>query len=319
MKILFRVDGGEKIGLGHIMRTLVLAKELSKNHEVKYICLDSPKYIKGIEKIKSENIDVIKIGELNEIEKIKNIKSDFIVVDKYNIKSDYLLDLKSKFKVIYFDDNADLNYYPVDYIINQNIHAHELKYNCLKNTQLLLGSKYTMLREEFRNNKSIQIKERIQNVLITVGGSDDFNITEDIINQLTNLQFKLQIVVGSAFKFKNRLKKYESSNVILNENPNMSKIMEKCDIAISTCGSTIYELCFLGIPTIGFVIVDNQIKLGRYMNKIGAIKLSNISDLKEDILNLNYNARARMSKVQKNLIDGKGVFRVKNQIEMHDN
>lgn len=60
MKFLFRVDGGEGIGFGHIMRTLVLAKELSKNHEVKYICLNSPKYIKGIEKIKSENIDVNK-------------------------------------------------------------------------------------------------------------------------------------------------------------------------------------------------------------------------------------------------------------------
>ncbi|KOC31914.1 UDP-2,4-diacetamido-2,4,6-trideoxy-beta-L-altropyranose hydrolase [Clostridium botulinum] len=319
MKILFRVDGGEEVGLGHIMRTLVLAKELNRNHEVKYICLNSSKYIKGIEKIKNENIDVIKIDKLNEIEQIKNIESDCIILDKYNIKSDYLLNLKSKFKVIYFDDNADLNYYPVDCIINQNIHANELNYNCLKDTQLLLGSKYTMLREEFRKNNTIKVKENIQNALITVGGSDDLNITEDIITELRNLQIKLQIVIGSAFKFKTRLKKYESSNIVLHENPNMSEIMKKCDIAISTCGSTIYELCFLGIPTIGLIISDNQIKLGEYMNKIGAIKLGNISALKEDILNLNYNKRVSMIKIQKNVIDGKGVFRVKNQIEMYDN
>ncbi|KEH94440.1 UDP-2,4-diacetamido-2,4,6-trideoxy-beta-L-altropyranose hydrolase [Clostridium massiliodielmoense] len=318
MKILFRVDGGEEIGFGHIMRTLVLAKELSKNHEVKYICLDSPKYIKGIEKIKNENIDVIKIDKLNEMEQIKNIESDFVVVDKYDIQSEYLLDLKSKFKVIYFDDNADFNYYPVDCIINQNIYASELNYNCLKDTKLLLGSRYTMLREEFRKNNPIKVKKNIQNVLITVGGSDDFNITEDIIVQLRNLQIKLQIVIGNAFKFKTRLKKYESSNIVLHENPNMSEIMKKCDVAISTCGSTIYELCFLGIPTIGMVIADNQIKLGKYMNKIGAIKLSNISGVKEDILNLNYNERESMSKIQKNIIDGKGVFRVKNGIEMYD-
>lgn len=261
---------------------------------------------------------LIKIRKLNEVEHIKNIKADFVVVDKYDIQSEYLLDLKSKFKVIYFDDNAELNYYPVDYIINQNIHAQELNYNCLQNTQLLLGSKYTMLREEFRKNKNIQIKESIQNALITVGGSDDFNITENIITQLQNLQIKFHVVIGNAFKFKTRLKQYESSNIVLHENPNMSEIMKKCDIAISTCGSTIYELCFLGIPTIGFIIADNQIKLGNYMNNMGAIKLSNVSELKENILKLTYNERTRMSKIQKNIIDGKGVFRVKNKIEIND-
>ncbi len=52
MKIAIRADGGAKIGMGHIMRTLVLAKELSKNHDVFYICrVDNPlseKYRIGI-------------------------------------------------------------------------------------------------------------------------------------------------------------------------------------------------------------------------------------------------------------------------------
>ena len=38
MKIAIRADGGSKIGMGHIMRTLVLAKELAKTNDVFYIC-----------------------------------------------------------------------------------------------------------------------------------------------------------------------------------------------------------------------------------------------------------------------------------------
>ena len=33
-KILIRADGGKEIGLGHVMRTLVLAKELSKYFDI---------------------------------------------------------------------------------------------------------------------------------------------------------------------------------------------------------------------------------------------------------------------------------------------
>ena len=44
-KILIRADGGKNIGLGHIMRTLVLAKELERECEVFYICKNSNEYL----------------------------------------------------------------------------------------------------------------------------------------------------------------------------------------------------------------------------------------------------------------------------------
>ena len=81
MKIAIRADGGSQIGMGHIMRTLVLAKELAKINEVFYICrIDqkdtckntnwdfrieniSDKYKKGIEKIISEGFNVCFVRE----------------------------------------------------------------------------------------------------------------------------------------------------------------------------------------------------------------------------------------------------------------
>ena len=41
MKIFIRADGGNLIGLGHIMRMIVLGKELRKSNEVIFLCRNS--------------------------------------------------------------------------------------------------------------------------------------------------------------------------------------------------------------------------------------------------------------------------------------
>ncbi|RXI47034.1 UDP-2,4-diacetamido-2,4,6-trideoxy-beta-L-altropyranose hydrolase [Clostridium tetani] len=318
MRILFRVDGGECIGMGHIMRTLVLAKELSKKYDVKYVCLKSDKYIKGIEKVENDGIEVIKIDEIDEIDCIKRLNGNLIIIDKYGVNKNYFEALKERIKVVYFDDNNDLDFYPVDMIINHNPYGSKLRYNTFKGTKLLLGSRYTIIRQEFRENIPITIKKHIENILITLGGSDDFNITEDIIRQLNGLDCNLHVIIGPAFKYKNKLKGLKNQSVNFYENANISKVMKKCDLAVSSCGSTLYELCFLGIPVIGLIVANNQKKCGDFMNDVGAIDLSEIKELKDKILKLDYNKRLKMREVEKNLVDGKGVFRVKEELERYD-
>lgn len=320
MNIFFRVDGGEEIGFGHIMRTLAIAKELSKNHTVKYICSSSPKYIQGIKKIKKENIDVVKINSENEIEQINRIIGDIIIIDKYNIDYNYLVEIKKRFITVYFDDNAELNFYPVDMIINQNIYGDKLTYNCLPYTKLLLGKDYTIIRDEFRNsnNKNIPENKNIQDIFISLGGSDDSNLMEQIICRLNNLQFNLHIIIGPAFKYKDKLKTYSKDNIFFYENANMSEVMQKCDMAISSCGSILYELIFLGIPTIGIIVADNQINVAKYMNDLGAIRISNISNLVDDILKFKFRDYINMKKIQNKLIDGMGVYRIQQEICKYD-
>src|SRR3712207_7976490 len=78
-----------------------------------------------------------------------------------------------------------------------------------------------MLREEFRNTDSITINREIKNILITVGGSDNFNITESILKQFKDFNFNVHVVIGSAFKYKEVLYNYKQKNIILYEQPNM--------------------------------------------------------------------------------------------------
>ncbi|AVQ47701.1 UDP-2,4-diacetamido-2,4,6-trideoxy-beta-L-altropyranose hydrolase [Clostridium botulinum] len=293
MKIAIRADGGSQIGMGHIMRTLALAKELAKINDVFYICkVDAPlssKYKLGIDKVRSQGFKVSTINEDNFMKELCKVKADCLITDAYDVNEEYFNLTKNIFNVTGYIDDTNLYYFNVDFIINQNSGAEELVYKVNKDTKLFLGTNYIMLREEFRKQRKKDIKGKIQNIMITVGGSDPNGITNTICNHLKDLEFKFHIIIGGSFKEENikklvKLKK-SKDNINLYFNANMIQIMNKCDIAISACGSTLYELAVCGIPTLGLIIADNQERIAYKMNEKGLIyNLGWYKDLTKDII-----------------------------------
>ena len=321
MDICIRADGGSTIGMGHIMRTLVLAHKLKENHNVFYACrVDEPlsdKYKLGIEKVESEGFNIATVNENNLINEIKDINADCIITDSYDVDEEYFNILKENFEISgCLDDENICNYFNVDFLINQNMYAEDLNYNANLNTELMLGNKYIILRDEFRNLKKKEIEKNIENIMITVGGSDNNNITEIIIKALAKLKnVTLHIVVGPAFKYMEGLKKYQSSNVKLCFNANMAKIMKECDLAVASCGTTLYELAAMGIPTIGLVVAENQTLAAETMEAKGIIKYSDLQNLYEDIAHLSYEKMKNMSFNGSNIVDGMGSHRIVEAIE----
>ncbi|MHB9938656.1 UDP-2,4-diacetamido-2,4,6-trideoxy-beta-L-altropyranose hydrolase [Clostridium sporogenes] len=293
MKIAIRADGGSKIGMGHIMRTLVLAKELAKTNDVFYICkVGNPlsnKYKSGIDKVKAEGFDIVTINENNIINDLRNIVADCLITDSYDVNEEYFNLTKDMFKITGYIDDMNLYCFNVDFIINQNIGAEEYFYKANKDTKLFLGTNYTMLREEFRKNPNKNIKKEVQNIMITVGGADPNGITNIICNYVKDLELKFHIVIGPSFKEKNikKLTYLENlkDNINLYFNANMIEIMNKCDIAISACGSTLYELSACRVPALGLIIADNQEKIAHKMHEDGLIyNLGWYKDLTKDII-----------------------------------
>ncbi|EPY2300867.1 putative transmembrane anchored protein [Clostridium sporogenes] len=279
MKIAIRADGGSQIGMGHIMRTLVLAKELAKTNDVFYICKIgkplSSKYKSGIDKVKAEGFDIVTINENNIINDLRNIVADCLITDSYDVNEEYFNLTKDMFKITGYIDDMNLYCFNVDFIINQNIGAEEYFYKANKDTKLFLGTNYTMLREEFRKNPNKNIKKEVQNIMITVGGADPNGITNTICDYVKDLELKFYIVIGPSFKEENIEKlvklKILKDNINLYFNCNMIEIMNECDIAISACGSTLYELSACRVPALGLIIADNQEKIAHKMHEEGLI------------------------------------------------
>ncbi|MHB9941071.1 UDP-2,4-diacetamido-2,4,6-trideoxy-beta-L-altropyranose hydrolase [Clostridium sporogenes] len=320
MKICIRTDGGCFIGLGHIIRTLALSKELRKNHEVFYVCRLSKnnpmKYLPGINLVKENGFNVIEIEEEKLIDEIVNIDADLIITDSYEADENYYNVLKERFNISgCLDDEKCCEYFNVDFLINQNPYGKDINYKVNDNTELLLGTKYIILRDKFLKNDIRVINEKMSKIMITVGGSDNNNITEAIIKELLVLNKELFIIVGPGFKYADKLKKYENGKVHLCFNVDIKYYMKLCDVAIASCGSTLYELASVGIPTLGIVVVDNQVLAAKTMEKLDIIKYSKIENLRNDLINLSYDKRKLMSSNGQKLIDGKGIERIVDVLE----
>ncbi|WP_238916538.1 UDP-2,4-diacetamido-2,4,6-trideoxy-beta-L-altropyranose hydrolase [Clostridium sp. YIM B02555] len=284
MKIFIRADGGKEIGLGHVMRMIVLGAELQRKNEVLFICRNSlaNKFEAGIKKIKENNFNVIEISELNYIEDIKEIQNkcnaDVLITDSYEVDEKYFIKLKKYFRFTGYVDDVNKCKMDVDFIINQNINARDLNYedNINSSTKLFLGTQYCMLRDEFRQAyKSKVIKKEIQDILLTLGGMDNNNNTLKILEKIKDINKNLHVVIGSAFdkelieKIQDITKKH--NNIYIYENANMAQLMLKCDVAISACGSTLYELAAMSVPTIGVVLAENQKFVAEKMKEMNLI------------------------------------------------
>lgn len=336
MKIFIRADGGKSIGMGHVMRMLVLASELRKRHKIIFLCRSdkSDKYDAGIQKIKNSNFQVIEISNNNIVENIIKIQNehnaDILISDTYEVNEHYFDRLKTYFKLTGYIDDVNKCYMNVDFIINQNINAEKLDYSKTTNkgTSLFLGPQYCMLREEFKIAcQEKETKDFVKDILLTVGGMDDSNNTMKILRNLKTLKQRIHVVLGNAFD-KNVINEVynfsrEFKNIYPYENANMPELMKKCDIAVSSCGSTIYELCAMQVPSIGIIVADNQREIAILMKKKNIIlDAINVKELESNkilefvhLLIDNNVLRTNIKDNSKNLVNLYGVKKLVERIE----
>lgn len=247
--IIFRVIGNQKYGLGHIYRSLTIAKKLDK---FKIIFVSTIQNKEILEKLVSNIYDINIFSNETIIDNIIKLRPLLVINDILSTKVKDVVPLKkSKIKTLNFEDLGPGAKY-ANLVINE---IHEKSLN--KNENTLWGSNYFFLRDEFKNVKRRIFKKKIKNVLITFGGSDQHNLTLKSYLAIKNLclekSIKINIVTGPAYNALDELHKYtfDDSNVeIFHSTGIISKIMEKSDIAISSNGRTVFELAHMNIPSI---------------------------------------------------------------------
>lgn len=268
-----RVDANKEIATGHVMRCLSMAFGL-KNVGIDCVFITADEFAKQI--VASHGYEVICLNsqwdELDKetkrlVEVIHEYKIDKLIIDSYYVTTQYLERLMAHTKVIYVDD---MNFfrYPASMVINYNIYyeifSYPEKYKSTE-TQLLLGCKYAPLREEFKLVK-LSCREMVKKILVTTGGTDQYNVAGKLLNRIVEENLfqglELHVVVGSLNSKFDYLKELSDGchSIVLHQNLKaMSELMISCDIAITAGGSTMYELCACGVPTVSFSFADNQL------------------------------------------------------------
>jgi len=318
LKIALRVDGDHNIGMGHVHRSINLAREL-KNQKNKIIFLTKNFRIK---KMLPKSYDFILLPKNNlkkEKEIIKKLNIDIAVIDKLeertSIVSIFLQNCNKVFAIDYIGKNKNL--------IKHGINSLYQKSGIL-NIDSFSGFSFAIINPKFTKNKTISVKKKVKSILVLQGGADTLCFTPKIINALNLLKddFKITVVLGSSFKCWKKLRrsqKYSTKSLrILHNVKNMPSIMAKHDIAITGGGITLLELCCVGIPSLIVCGAQFENETANLLQKKGfGINLGFGNQLPEKKiawytkrLLSNYNKRKKMNKIGRALIDGKGSKRV---------
>lgn len=337
-KLFIRADGNDKIGLGHIMRSMTIADEF-RTHGFDCIFLSSQPINREI--FDRYNFQFIElpypynhksVDEAIEIVGILDFyNADYILIDSYFISNEYLSIIKNQFKVICINSTNDwLN---TDYLINENIACDINYYKQLylkSGTKLILGSTYSPIRREFVGAKYI-VNPIVKNLLVTTGGGDQHNFMTSFLRMIKRETFfyniNITFVSGLCNPYLNELLRdaFGFKNVsIVSNAPNMAELMKNSDIAISAGGTTVLELSAIGVPTLGIAVAKDQEAGLLFMGNAGIIKyIGKITNpnLMDNVVSCiysmleNYEERKKLSDISRKIIDGLGAERIYNQIE----
>lgn len=269
-KIIFRADGNAEIGLGHVMRTLALADILKDDYTCVFASRFNNKLIdQEVMQVYSNTISLPKDNKLHFNFFLEILQgNEIVVLDNYFFTTDYQRKIRAKgCKLVCIDDLAD-KHFVADIIINHSGGITPEDYSCEKYTQIYLGPKYAMLRQEFFHYKPKKIN--FNSILIALGSAFDYKNLLQLIYYLQQFKFlKIDIIVNS--KLVEDLDTHNNSElktIYFHYNldaKTLKTLLDNHSIAICSASSIAYECMASGMLVFLKKTIDNQKRLFDYL------------------------------------------------------
>ena len=160
VKIIFRADGNNETGLGHLYRILALVEIYKDNFDYIILTRESTSLsaipIGYKYNLIPDNISVISDPEWIHVK----FPSDhyMIIADGYHFNSAYQKEIKKFNFILFYVDDLAKEYMYADVVINHSISSKTSDFKSEKYTKFALGPSYAIIRQEFR---SLAKKKRI--------------------------------------------------------------------------------------------------------------------------------------------------------------
>ncbi len=262
MKLVVRVDFSTQIGLGHLMRCLTLAEEISHLFdETIFVCrrheagqeklfntcvanyafdpvLQQIGSLKGSEKFVNENVGYIGwLGDFPEEDAKITLEfvglDDWVIVDHYGIDSQWHKLVKEKcYHLMVIDDLCNRNYL-CDILLDQTYNRENFEYSGLVSSdcRVLTGSQYALLRKEFQILRGEMEKKRpqstiLQRLLVFMGGKDSKNIAGSVLAELIKKGWHKALDITVVVPIR---KNFVSELAAIEKSENKITILEKVD------------------------------------------------------------------------------------------
>lgn len=322
-RILFRVDGGATLGMGHVFRSLAIADALRQTSRAEIAFLMSAEHSEGLGTVSGHGYPVrlVERDLTALVERIRDFAPDILINDLPTVEDRYLhalshLGATTVNLVDTLDDLERTEHYAqvIVSVMNHDRETPEGFYG---------GPAYAILRSHFHGRKK-ELRELPRRVLLTFGGSDPQGLTLKAARALQGLDpaVELVAVAGPAFSYRREFLDLEAGLTrripLINEaGGHIAELMLDADVVVCSGGMSVYEIAALGTP--GVVLGQNarEDKRMREFARLGTVEYLGLGTDVDEARILNTVAallgdverRRAMSQKGRGLVDGLGATR----------
>jgi UDP-2,4-diacetamido-2,4,6-trideoxy-beta-L-altropyranose hydrolase len=335
-RLLIRADASVTTGTGHVMRCLALAQAWQDvGGHVVFAMAEGTDAVRA--RILSERMEAfaveVKAASADDARHTRELaqrsSADWVALDGYRFGAEYRDELRSAGqKLIFLDDEGIDGRCSAEMILNQNSDAVEEKYPGREpQTELLLGTRYALLRREFMTwrDRKKEIPGSARRLLVTMGGSDPDNLTSTVIEVLRSVAadgLRATVLAGGSNPHLESLREAVSGSAgavhLQASATNMPELMAQADLAIIAGGGTLWELLYMACPVISFSRNAVQSRILKDLHERGVVR--HLGDPRQIApgtlagtiteLAASSERRAAMAEAGRRQVDGEGARRV---------
>ena len=216
---------------------------------------------------------------------------ELLVVDHYGLDETFESACRPwASKILAIDDLADRPH-DCDVLVDmtlgrtQNSYADWVSGGC----KVLAGTGYVLLRPQFAALRDDTLSRRsmphrVRRLFVTCGMTDPKNLNSKILRAIsqTGLDVEVDVVVGPTSSHLDELRHQAhkmAQEVRLHVGTRaVAELIAAADLGIGSGGSTSWERCCLGLPTLLLVMIENQREVAHQLQMVGAVDLLGDSD-----------------------------------------
>lgn len=291
MNIAIRTDASARIGLGHLARCRTLATAL-RDHgaTVRFICRAHLGH--QITALRAEGFDVgtlpappardapdgdyaawLGVPQAQDaaeaIAALAADRPDWLIVDHYALDAEWERALRQHVgRILVIDDLANRRH-DCDLLLDQNYASGGVtRYRGLvpPDARVLLGPSYALLRSEYaQHRQTLRPRDgQVRRVLVFFGGTDPHDLSGRTLTALSDPTLgylAVDLVIGANHprrEFLAALAAARPNTRVHGPRPHLADLMAVADLAIGAGGTTTWERCCLGLPSLVISLAENQ-------------------------------------------------------------
>jgi spore coat polysaccharide biosynthesis predicted glycosyltransferase SpsG len=330
LRIMFVCKGSSMDGLGHVMRSRMLAKLMSKLANVMMLAIGDA-YVDNILANRGFRYEILESDD-QVLPTFHIYKPDVVIFDLINFDDQCFESIAQLSRTVSLSPIFN-HLKHVDLVFHRTRFQDSMVNFGESRTVIRAGLEYAIVGEGCLRISQDEYTKNLQRdvlwIAVSMGGTDAANKTLKVLHRIKNVRQKslFWVLIGEGYDHSYRqltdcLKGTDHEIILAKTNDSMWHILSQCSMAVLAGGTTTYEAAYAGLPSINALETPRHFFLVRELVEKGVCLCSgcSLNECLDSInnligrLNQNRNELFEMHKNSKDLIDGMASHRIAAEI-----